>query len=194
MKIIGLTGGIGSGKTTVANFFKDLGVPVFIADIEAKKLMNTSTVLINKIKQEFGNEAYVDDSLNRAYIAQQVFNNKKALAKLNSLVHPEVRNAFDNWIKDYKNAPYVIYEAAIIFELGRAHEFDKIILVTAPKVDRMQRLLERDDTTVDAIEARMNNQWSDDKKKALADVVISNIILENTEKQVKDFHKKMINH
>ncbi len=192
MITVGLTGGIGSGKSTVANFFSELGVPVYIADIEAKKLMNTSKIIQKKIVAEFGKEAYGNDNqLNRAYLAAVVFNDKSKLAAINNIVHPKLAKHFSKWLEMQK-ALYVIQENAIIFENNSANRFDYIITVTAPIEQRIERVILRDKSTKVKVVARMKNQWDEAKKNELADFVIHNINLSDTKRQVKFIHKKLI--
>ncbi|MCH8534533.1 MAG: dephospho-CoA kinase [Flavobacteriaceae bacterium] len=191
-KIIGITGGIGSGKTTVAKLFSELGIPLFIADDEAKKLMNNDEEVIAKLISLFGNEAYKNNTLNRAYISEQVFKNKQLLEALNNIVHPAVQKKFESWYKK-QDAPYVLYEAAILIEKGRTEYFDKIILVTASKQERIERVKKRDQISEDQIEQRMNNQWSDDKKEKFADFVIKNSILDKTKENVLFIHNFLKN-
>lgn len=188
MKVIGLTGGIGSGKTTVANFFKELGIPVYIADDEAKSLMNTSTEVKSRIIGLLGEKAYPDGILDRKYVAAQVFNSPDKLEKLNSIVHPAVATDFENW-KNSQNSPYVIYEAAILFEKGGHKKCDAVILVTAPYEERIKRLKNRDKSSEEDIEARMKHQWSDSKKRKLADFEIKNLNLQKTREQVRKLHE-----
>lgn len=188
MKVIGLTGGIGSGKTTVANFFKELGIPVYIADDEAKSLMNTSTEVKSRIIGLLGEKAYPDGILDRKYVAAQVFNSPEKLEKLNSIVHPAVATDFENW-KNSQNSPYVIYEAAILFEKGGHKKCDAVILVTAPYEERIKRLKNRDKSSEEDIEARMKHQWSDSKKRKLADFEIKNLNLQKTREQVRKLHE-----
>lgn len=188
---IGLTGGIGSGKTTVAKMFKDLGVPVYNSDDRAKEMMNTSTELIERIKDLIGEEAYVNDSLNREYIAAKVFKDRDLLNALNEIVHPAVKTDFKEWASN-SNSDYVIQEAAILFENGSYDKFDKMILVTAPKKTRFERIMQRDYISADLILERMNNQWEDEKKIPLADFVIENIELENTKSEVRKIHQKLL--
>ncbi len=152
MKVIGLTGGIGSGKTTVANFFKELGIPFYIADDKAKSLMNTSEEVKFKIIGLLGEKAYPDGILDRKYVASQVFNSAEKLEKLNSIIHPAVATDFENW-KNSKNSPYLIYEAAILFEQGGHKKCDAVILVTAPYEERIKRLKSRDKSSEEDIEA-----------------------------------------
>lgn len=191
MIIVGLTGGIGSGKTTVAKQFAALGVPVYIADEEAKKLMHTSKVIKRKLIQLFGEQAYVNHELNKPFIANIIFNDKTYLDKMNAIVHPKVASHFIKWVKK-QNAPYVIKEVAILFENGGYKQCDYIITVTAPKSLRVERLLKRDTTTTQKIEAIMSNQWPDHKKVALSNFVIENITLEKTINQVIKINKEIL--
>ncbi|MDB5109130.1 MAG: dephospho-CoA kinase, partial [Mucilaginibacter sp.] len=145
---VGITGNIGSGKTTVSKMFELLGIPVFYADDAAKSIMVTDELLVAGIKLAFGAAAYFNDgSLNRKHIAGIVFNDEQQLAKLNALVHPAVFRAFDNWAKQIENAPYVIKEAALLFESSSYKMCDKTILVTAPLETRIKRVMQRDSIT-----------------------------------------------
>jgi len=191
MKIVGLTGGIGSGKTTVAKEFKKLGVPIYIADDEAKKLMNRSKVIRRKLIALFGEDAYTNDVLNRPYLAKIIFSDKSVLQKMNAIVHPKVASHFKKWVKK-QEAPYIIKEVAILFENGSYKQCDYIITVTATMENRIARLLKRDETTVSKIEAIMKNQWQDEEKIALSQFVISNDILENTIIQVQETHNQIL--
>ena len=194
MKIVGITGGIGSGKSTVVKMFKDLGIPVYIADDKAKKLMQDSKELKVNIIQLLGKNAYVDGKLNRKFIASKVFTNPEKLNALNAVVHPAVHKDFKKWIKgqDETAIPYCIYEAAILFESGRQDICDRVILVTAPQSVRIDRVVRRDNTSRDQIIKRMNYQWSEEEKKQLADIVIENTDLADTKKQVQDVHKHVL--
>ena len=191
MMIVGLTGGIGSGKTTVAKFFEDYGVPVYIADEEAKKLMGRSKVIKRKLVLLFGEKAYVNNVLNKPFIANIIFNDKSYLQKMNAIIHPRVARHFEKWVKK-QNTPYVIKEVAILFENGGHKKCDAVITVTAPKEIRVKRLLNRDNTTLEKIEAIMKNQWTDEQKLELSDYSIENITLENTKKQVSKIHAQII--
>ena len=186
-KIVGLTGGIGSGKTTIANQFKSLGVPIYIADDEAKKLMNNGSVL-EKIKKTFGEEFVDDNILNREKLAQIVFSNTEKLKQLNQIVHPEVKKHFLKWLNKHKNHPYVIKEAAILFESGSYKDCDFIITVIAPLEMRIQRILKRDNTTREAILNRIKNQWNDEEKVSKSDFVIQNEDVNEALKKTYEIH------
>ena len=191
MKIVGLTGGIGSGKTTVANMFQALGISIYIADEEAKKLMASSKVIKRKLIALFGEKAYVNDALNKPYIADTIFKNRLLLEKMNAIIHPRVASHFKKWLLKQKS-PYVIKEAAILFENEAYKQCDLIITVTAPKELKIKRLLSRDSMTIEKIEAIMNNQWNDEEKMKLSDYVIVNSELENTRQQVVKIHQEII--
>ena len=187
MKIIGLTGGIGSGKTTVAQLFSELGVPIYIADTEAKKLMDSSKVIRRKLVALLGEDAYSGTKLNRKFVADKIFNDKFLLDAVNAVIHPKVAAHFKKWVSKQK-ATYVIKEAAILFENGSYKDCDKVILVTAPKQMRINRVMARDNTSKAEIEQRMNHQWSDEKKLKLADIIIENIDLKTTKNRVETIH------
>ena len=172
-KIIGLTGGIGSGKTTIAGYFKEMGIPVYIADDEAKKIMQSKFV-IEEIKKGFGHFLFENDVLNRARLAEIVFNDSKKLDQLNAIVHPAVKNDFELWLQNNKNHDYVIYEAAILFESGRYKDCDIVITVTAPEEVRIQRVLKRDKTTREQVLSRMKMQWKDEERISKSNFVILN--------------------
>lgn len=191
MKIVGLTGGIGSGKTTIAKMFEALGVPVYYADDEAKNLMNTSIKIKNRLIDEFGNETYINGKLNRHFLANLVFNDKEKLFKINKIVHPEVDNHFNNWIIK-QNSTYVIQENAIIFESDNQNNFDVIITVTAPKNEKIKRVIARDNSTKTKVLERMKNQLSDSFKIANSKYVIYNIDLEQSKLQVQEIHSKLV--
>jgi len=190
VKIVGLTGGIGSGKTTVAKLFSELGVPIYIADIEAKKLTDSSKVIRRKLIALLGEDAYLGSKLNRKFVADKIFNNKSLLDAVNAVIHPKVAAHFKKWVSK-QNAAYVIKEAAILFENGSYKNCDLVILVTAPKKIRIARVMARDNTSKTEIEQRMSNQWSDEKKKKLADIIIENIDLKTTRKEVESIHKSL---
>ena len=187
MKVVGLTGGIGSGKTTVLSMFLDLGVPVYIADIEAKKLTNTSKVIRKKIIALLGENSYLKKEINKKYVADKIFNDHELLKKLNKIIHSKVANHFKKWV-DKQNGLYCIKETAILFETANYKLCDYTILITSPKEERIKRLKKRDQLTRKEIENRMNNQWSDIEKSQLADAVIENALLKNTQKKVEEVH------
>ena len=191
MKVVGLTGGIGSVKSTVAGFFVELGVPVYIADIEAKHLTNTSKVIRKKIISLLGKEAYNKEGINRRYVADKIFNDKSLLEGVNKIIHPKVALHFKRWLLK-QTEPYCIKEAAILFENGGYKSCDYTILVTAPTSLRIKRVLERDMTTELEIEDRISNQWDDEKKIPLADFQIENIDLETTRSRVKELHLRFL--
>lgn len=172
-KIIGLTGGIGSGKTTIANHFKAAGIPVYIADDEARKIMQADEI-IEEIKNTFGIGIFENGILNRQKLAQIVFGDAEKLKLLNAIIHPAVKKHFHDWILDHKNSPYIIYEAAILFESGSYKDCDKIITVIAPMESRIQRVIQRDNTTREQVLNRINAQWNDDQRIAKSDFVIEN--------------------
>ena len=187
MKVVGLTGGIGSGKTTVLSMFLDLGVPVYIADIEAKKLTNTSKVIRKKIIALLGENSYLKTEINKKYVADMIFNDDELLKKVNKIIHSKVANHFKKWV-DKQNGLYCIKETAILFETANYKLCDYTILITSPKEERIKRLKKRDQLTRKEIENRMNNQWSDIEKSQLADAVIENALLKNTQKKVEEVH------
>ena len=191
MIIVGLTGGIGSGKTTVAKAFSALGIPVYIADEEAKKLMRRSKVIKRKLIQLFGDKAYVNGELNRAFIAGIIFNDKTYLGKMNAIIHPRVAKHFEKWALKQDSA-YLIKEVAILFENGGHKDCDFVITVKAPKSIRIERLLKRDNTTKEKIEAIMKNQWTDSEKVKLSNFVIDNVALQKTQEQVLKIHNEII--
>ncbi|PTM07029.1 MAG: dephospho-CoA kinase [Bacteroidetes bacterium] len=190
-KIVGLTGGIGSGKTTVTNFFSEIGIPVYIADLEAKALMTRSKVIRRKLLQLFGHEAYIEEDLNKAFIANKIFNDVSLLEKMNNIVHPKVTSHFKKWVKK-QNSPYVIKEAAIFFENGTYKALDFIITVVAPETTRIKRVIARDQSSEEKVKAIIKNQWSDEEKVKLSDFVIENLDINDTKNQVKRIHEKIL--
>lgn len=191
MKVIGLTGGIGSGKTTVAAMFTELGIPVYNSDEEAKKIMEASKTVKNGIIALFGKKAYQDNKLNKTLLSDQIFQDKVLLKKLNSIVHPAVRDHFLSWVEN-QDAPYVVQEAAIIFENGKAESYDAIILVISPQSTRLKRVMKRDLTSKKQIMMRMENQWPDEKKIPLSNFVIQNKEKPKTWKQVQKVHRAIL--
>ncbi|PRZ21631.1 dephospho-CoA kinase [Flavobacterium granuli] len=183
-KIIGLTGGIGSGKTTIANHFKSLGIPVYIADEEARKLMQSDEI-VKAIKETFGSDFFEKDVLNRAKLAEAVFNDPDKLKELNAIVHPAVKKHFKQWLLEHNNFPAVIYEAAILFESGSYKDFDLIITVTAPIETRIQRVIARDKTSREQVLKRMEAQWTDEQRISKSHFVIENDSIENSIKEIE---------
>lgn len=171
-QIIGITGGIGSGKSVVANILNSMGYPVYNSDDRAKILINKDSNLILKIKESFGN-VYNTEGLDRQKMANIVFNNPEKLALLNSLVHPAVGHDFDLWVKK-QSSSLVFKEAAILFETGIYKSLNKVILVTCPLPIKIKRVMERDSVSQKDVENRMKNQWSDEQKIKLSDYVIDN--------------------
>ncbi|RMA64896.1 dephospho-CoA kinase [Ulvibacter antarcticus] len=190
MKIVGLTGGIGSGKSTVAAMFKELGVAVYIADVEAKRLMTSSKIIRRKLTLLLGDQAYNKDGLNRSFIANKIFNDTSLLETVNAIVHPKVASHFKRWIKKQKGN-YCIKEVAILFENGGHKQCDLTILVTSPEEVRINRVMERDKSTRKEVLDRIKNQWTDAEKAELADIIIENVILESTAKRVLEIHKEL---
>ena len=192
MIVVGLTGGIGSGKTTVANFFKGFNIPVYIADDEAKLLMATSKVIKRQLIALFGVGAYTDgNELNRQFLASKIFSDKSYLDQMNAIIHPKVAAHFNTWVKK-QQAPYVIKEAAIIFEHNNESYYDYIITVTASREQRMSRIMKRDNTNKSKIEAIIRNQMSDQEKIEKSHYVIVNNNLKSTEEQVVKTHMLLL--
>ena len=187
--IVGLTGGIGSGKTTILRQFQKFDtIAVYVADVEAKLLMESNKSIINAIVENFGVNAYKNGVLNRGYIAEIVFKEKEKLNVLNAIVHPKVAKHFNDFVNNNTHKEYVLYENAILFENGSDQICDKIITVTAPKEIRIQRVLNRDKSTRESIENRMNNQWNDEKKLLQSHYAILNIDLEKTMLKILKIH------
>ena len=173
MKRIGLTGNIGSGKTTLASCFEILGIAVFNADKQAKLLMNKDINLKQSLITEFGKEVYLDNELNRKYLSKLAFNDNLVLKRLNALVHPVVQDAFEKWSIQQSGA-YVIKEAAILFESNTYQSLDAIICISCPEEIRLKRILNRDDLSEKDVRQRMSHQWAEEKKISLSDYVITN--------------------
>ncbi len=189
--IVGLTGGIGSGKTTVAKLFYKLGVPIYVSDLEAKQLMATNKKLIIAIQKLLGEDAYIDGALNRSYISSLVFQNKDLLSKLNAIVHPAVAKDFLRWYANQKY-PYVIKESAILFETGGNKHCDLVITVTASLQERVNRVVLRDGVAEKQVKNRIANQLSDKEKIKQSDFVIHNINLSTTSTEVSLLHHKIL--
>ena len=197
MKIIGLTGGIGSGKSTVANMFKLFHVPIFIADDVSKMLLGTNEVVIAAVKDLLGEQSYttnLDNELipDKKYIASKVFKDVDLLKGLNAILHPAVRTYFDDWLLK-QDAAYIIYEAAILFESGGHKRCDAVLLITTNIEERVNRVMQRDQTSREEVEARLSNQWSDIERLNLSDFVIINNNLETTKTYVSIMHDVLLN-
>ena len=192
---IGITGGIGSGKTTICKVFETFGIPVFYADTVAKEIMVTDPVLVAGVKAAFGTESYdATGVLNNKHIAGIVFNDRSQLAILNALVHPAVFRAFENWLLTVPaNAPYILKEAALLFESGSYQLCDKNIVVIADEAIRLQRVVNRDGVTQDQVKARMDKQMSDDEKVKMADYLIRNDNSQSIILQVLALHQQFLN-
>jgi len=190
VKIVGITGGIGSGKTTVCQVFQELGVPIYYADDRAKQLMAENLTLRKQIEDVFGSKAYSDGVLNRAFLAEQVFSSQEKLSVLNGLVHPVVAEDFESWIDENEQAPYMIKEAAILFESGAYESVDITVLVVAPEQIRIVRVMERDGTSEEQVRERMTKQWSQERKVKLADHVINNDGTHLLVPQIIELHEK----
>ena len=189
---LGLTGGIGSGKTLVCEIFEKLGVPVYYADSAARDLMNRDAELMAGIRQMFGDEAYGTDGLDRQYMAARVFGNHEKLKGLNQLVHPAVRKDFIKWAERQEGSPYVIEEAAILFESGASEGMDLSVLVYAPEELRISRVMKRDGIQREAVLKRMEHQLSEEKKKEMADHVLVNDGKQMILPQVIDLHNDIL--
>ena len=171
---VGITGGIGSGKSTVSRFFSELGVPVYDSDQRAKSLMQHDDSIIIKIKKEIGDDSYLNNVLNRSHIAEIVFKNELKLKQLNAIVHPVVRTDFNNWLSQNSNAKFVIKEAAIMIESGAYKDLDKLIVVNANREQKIKWIKKRDHLLLEDIENRIQNQLSDKIRNQYADFIIEN--------------------
>ena len=191
MKIIGLTGGIGSGKSKILSVFSTYGIPCYESDRRAKWLMQMDAELKSQIKSFFGDQIYENDQFNQRKLAKLVFANKGKLEALNSLVHPRVKMDFKSFVSQ-QDTPYIIKEAAILFETGGEKDCDATILVTAPEKLRLQRVLNREKISSMDLKARINNQWSDERKIPLADYIINNIDWDKTLKKIDEIHQKLL--
>lgn len=185
---IGITGGIGSGKSTVCALFAEQGVAVYDSDLEAKRLMNESEALRQALIAAFGQECYGEQGLNRAYLASQVFGNEEALQRLNAIVHPAVREDFRMWAERQQGA-YVILESAILFESGFDTEVDATLAVMAPLEERVRRTMARDGVEREQVLSRISHQMSDDELHARANRTIVNLMRDYLESDVEQLHK-----
>jgi dephospho-CoA kinase len=187
-KIIGLTGGIGSGKTTIANYLASLAIPVYIADDAGKKVMQQQEI-IKEIQEKFGFDIVENNQLNRSKLAEIVFNNPDQLKALNAIVHPAVKKDFKKWVDEHADAPFVVYESAILFESGSYTNFDVILTVTAPLEIRISRVLQRDNSNREQVMSRINAQWTDEQRIAESDFIIENIDINLAKEKIDEFLK-----
>ena len=190
MLIVGLTGGIGSGKTTIAKILVRQGIPVYDSDVRAKFLMINSTVIIKDLKSEFGDEVYIKGELNREYLANIVFGNSEKLKILNSIVHPVVAKDFKEWV-DNQNTEIVVKENAILFESGSYKTCDVNVAVDTDVEERIERVLKRDGVSREQVISRINSQWSDEKRNKKADIIIKNNDVDPTELNVEILIKQL---
>ncbi|MCB6099364.1 dephospho-CoA kinase [Flavobacterium psychrophilum] len=190
-KIIGLTGGIGSGKTTIVRLFEAEGIPVYIADDEAKKIMILPET-IHLVGECFGQEVIVNHQIDRKKLSEIVFNHPEKLKELNKIIHPLVKKHFDNWVKKQKS-PFVIKETAILFESGSYKYCDQIITVIASEETRVNRVMLRDKCTKEAVLERIKNQYTDSQKTSKSDYIIENENLNEAKLQFSGILKKLKN-
>lgn len=194
MIMVGLTGGIGSGKSTVAEIFAQLGIPIYNSDTRAKTLMNSDIALIAAIKNLFGEDIYDQDNhIKREKLASIVFNNATKLQQLNAIVHPAVKEDSRNWQKNNIQFPYLIKESAILFETGIYKEMQKNILVVAPEALRIERVMQRDQCSREEVLARMSKQMKDEEKIKMADFIIENDGIHSLILQVNEIHNTLLN-
>lgn len=189
MMKVGLTGNIGSGKSLVAQIFETFGIPVFYADTEGKKMLDSESVR-NQVVDLFGDDIIENQKIRRHRLAGVVFSDKKKLAQLNQIIHPAVREQFSEWSKK-QITPYVIYEAAILHESGHYKNMDKIVLVKADETLRIRRVMQRDNVSEEQVRSRMKNQWPESRKKRLSDFVIENNENHLLIPQVLQIHEKL---
>ena len=187
---VGITGGIGSGKSTVCRMLAERGVALYDADSRAKELMSTSEALRSKLIENFGAETFNADGLNRQYLAAKVFNDAEQLRLLNSLVHPAVIADFEAWAES-QEGQYVVFESAILFEAGLEDRVDVVVAVMAPETVRVERVMARDGHTREQVVARIKNQMSDDERSDRAKYSIVNIDIEELEEDVEQLHRRL---
>ncbi len=192
-KLVGVTGGIGSGKTLVCDILTKLGVPVYYADREARRLMEEDPEVAGEISRLLGKRAYRNGKLDRSYISEKVFGNDELLHSLNKVVHPSVRRDFADWASRQGDAGYVVEEAAVLFESGAHRYMDLTVLVLAPEKVRIRRVMERDGVDETSVRKRMMHQMDEDRKREMADHLIYNSGGEMLLPQVVELHKKLLN-
>ena len=187
---VGLTGGIGSGKSTVAELLNIRGVAIYDSDSRAKELMNGNEALREALIAAFGAECYTDAGLNRAWLAERVFGNKAELERLNAIVHPAVMRDFAAWA-EAQEGDYVVLESAILLEAGLEEHVDVVVAVMAPKDIRLERAMQRDGASREQIEERMRNQMSDDERTDRAKYAVVNIDIEELEEDLEQLHRRL---
>lgn len=188
---VGITGGIGSGKTMVCKIFQELGIPVFYADDEAKNILDKDIDVKKELKRLFGENIYTKTGINKTRLASIIFNDNEALKQVNELIHPKVREYFNMWSQEHCNFPYIIEEAAILFESGAYKDLDINILVSAPEELKIQRIMERDKVDRQSVVDRMKNQMGEREKKKMADYIIVNDGKQMIIPQILEIHKKI---
>lgn len=191
MIIVGLTGGIGSGKTYIAQKFQNLAIPVYNSDIRARELMLSDSNLKEALKKLFGPEVYLNQQLNKTFISEQLFKNKELLKKMNQLVHPAVQKDFERWCKLHTDAPFVIKEAAILIESGAYKQCDSIIVVSAPQTLRMERVMNRDNMRHEQFVNILNNQLSDKERLPYASFIIKNDGTQVIDERVNEIYQQL---
>lgn len=191
MIIVGLTGGIGSGKTTISRYFESFGIPIYNADTEAKALMKRSKIIKRKLIELFGKEAYKEGELNRSFLSSKIFSNQELLSRMNAIVHPKVASHFKKWLKK-QDSPYIIKEAAIIFENKLETQYDYIITVIADENLRIERVIKRDGSSKEKVKSIIKNQLPDSEKLKKTDFVIQNNDLDIAKKQADEIHQKIL--
>ncbi|HAD97787.1 MAG TPA: dephospho-CoA kinase [Cryomorphaceae bacterium] len=190
--IVGLTGGIGSGKSTVASLFAHLGVPIFEADAVSKQILDTDKELQGQLTELLGPGLVKDGRVNKGFMASVIFNDEELLQQVNGLIHPAVGHAFAKWYASHKSTPYVIREAAILFESGTYKDCDHIIVVSAPLEMRVERVMKRNHISREQVMERVNKQWPEEQKLKLADSIIYNDHSQSVIKQVLKIHENII--
>lgn len=190
--ILGVTGGIGAGKSLVCEIFSHLGIACYNSDERAKVLMNSNVELINGITRLLGSEAYIKHKLNRAYVAKKVFGNEQLLAEMNALVHPHVKIDFGEWVAD-QDSKYMIKEAAILIESGAYKQCDSVLVVSAPEELRISRVVNRDGTNRDAVVSRIRNQISEKERLSHANYIVLNDEKQMLVPQVIEVHEHILN-
>lgn len=173
IKKVGITGGIGSGKSFICQVIEKMGFPVYYSDSESKKIIQTDPEIRLKLTALYGQEVFSNNSLNRTFLAEQIFKSDENRLKVNAIIHPKVRAHFKEWV-DTQSSHIVFNEAAILFETGAYKNFDHVILVTAPEETRISRVMQRDNISIEEVELRISKQWSDEEKKGYTNLVIEN--------------------